>query len=109
VKQTNTSFTVFTLYACFVNPFLEDSFWRGCFKPTSWRLGLVDALFAGYHAVVLIPVVTPVFVGLSFLALMFVSWAFRNIYRVTGGLAIPLLTHIIADVAIFFSVRKILR
>ena len=109
VNLTSTSFTVFALYACLINPFLEESFWRGCFKPASWRPGPVDALFAGYHAVVLIPVFTPVFVGLSFLALMFVGWAFRNIYRLTDGLAIPLLTHIIADIAIFFAVWKIMQ
>ena len=71
--------------------------------------GPVDAFFAGYHAIVLIPVIKPVFVGLAFLALMFVGWAFRNIYRLTGGLAIPLLTHIVADVAILYAVWKLMQ
>ena len=109
VNLTHISFAVFALYACFVNPFLEESFWRGCFKHASWRPGLVDAFFAGYHAVVLIPVVTPVFGLLSFLALMFVGWAFRNIYRLTGGLAIPLITHVVADIAIFYAVWKLMQ
>ncbi len=109
VNLTNTSFTVFVLYSCFVNPFLEESFWRGCFKPKSWLPGPVDALFAGYHAIVLIPVVKPTFVLFSFAALMCVGWIFRNIYRLTGGLAIPLLTHIIADIAILYAVWKIMQ
>ena len=109
VDLKNTSFVVFALYACFVNPFLEESFWRGCFKPGLWSLNPVDALFAGYHAVVLIPVIQPVFVLLSFTALMCVGWIFRNIYRLSGGLAIPLLTHIVADIAIFYAVWKIMQ
>ena len=109
VNLTNTSFTIFALYACIVNPFLEESFWRGCFKPGLWSLNPVDALFAGYHAIVLIPVVKPIFVLLSFMALMCVGWIFRNIYRLTGGLAICLLTHIVADIAILYAVWKIMQ
>ena len=109
VNLTNTSFAVFALYSCFVNPLLEESFWRGCFKPGSWIPSYIDALFAGYHAIVLIPVVKPTFVLLSFMALMCVGWLFRNIYRLTGGLLIPLLTHIIADIAILYAVWKIMQ
>ena len=109
VNLTYTTFTLFALYSCFINPFLEESFWRGCFKPRSWTPNLIDALFAGYHAVVLIPVVKPVFVLLSFMALMCVGWAFRNIYRLTGSLSIGLLTHIVADIAILWAVWKIMQ
>ena len=109
VNLTDTSFTVFALYACLINPFLEESFWRGCFKPGSWIPNPIDALFAGYHAIVLIPVVKPIFVLLCFMALMFVGWIFRNIYRLTGGLAIPLLTHIVADIAILYGIWKIMQ
>lgn len=108
VNLTNRSFVVFALYACVVNPFLEESFWRGCFKFKSWMPNYVDAFFAGYHAIVLIPVVKPIFVLLSFIALTTVGWLFRNIYRLTGGLAICLLTHIIADIAILWAVWKIM-
>ncbi len=109
VNLTHTSFTVFTLYACFVNPFLEESFWRGCFKPGSWIPSYIDALFAGYHAILLIPVVRSIFVLLAFMALMCVGWMFRNIYRLTSGLAISLLTHIVADIAILYAVWKIMQ
>jgi membrane protease YdiL (CAAX protease family) len=109
VNLTNTSFTVFALYACFINPFLEESFWRGCFNPGAWPPSYIDALFSGYHAIVLIPVVKPIFVLLAFMALMCVGWVFRNIYRLTGGLVIPLLTHIVADIAILYAVWKIMQ
>jgi membrane protease YdiL (CAAX protease family) len=109
VNLTNTSFAIFALYACFVNPFLEESFWRGCFKPGSWIPSYIDALFAGYHAILLIPVVRSIFVLLAFMALMCVGWIFRNIYRLTSGLAISLLTHIVADIAILYAVWKIMQ
>ena len=109
VNLSDVSFTVFVFYACLVNPFLEESFWRGCFKPASWRPVPIDVLFAWYHTILLIPVLKPGFVVLSFVALMLVSWIFRNIYRLTGGLAIPLLIHIVADISIFFAVWKIIQ
>ena len=109
INLTGTSFTFFAVYACPINPFFEESFWRGCFKPGSWVPSPIDALFAGYHAIVLIPVVKPIFVLLSFTAMMFVGWIFRNIYRITGGLAIPLLTHIVADIAIIYAIWKIMQ
>jgi membrane protease YdiL (CAAX protease family) len=109
VNLTNISFAIFALYACFVNPFLEESFWRGCFKPGSWIPSYIDALFAGYHAILLIPVVRSIFVLLAFMALMCVGWIFRNIYRLTSGLAISLLTHIVADIAILYAVWKIMQ
>lgn len=109
VGLSDVCFAVFAIYSCFVNPFLEESFWRGCFKTKSCMPGPIDALFAGYHAIVMLPVVKPVFVILSFLALAFVSWAFRMIYRLTGGLAIPIAIHIIADVAILGALWKIMQ
>lgn len=109
LSLSNNSFAVFALYCCLVNPILEELFWRGCFKHDSWHPGLSDALFAGYHAVILMPVINSMFAVLSFLALMFVGWSFRNIYRLTGGLAIPLLAHLIADIAILYSVWKLIQ
>ncbi len=109
VGLSNVSFTAFALYACFVNPFLEESFWRGCFKPKSWLPGPVDVLFAGYHAVVMFPVAKPAFVIFSFLALAFVGWIFRQFYRLTGGLAIPVLIHIVADITIVWAMWQIMQ
>lgn len=109
VNLTHAPFILFAAYACLVNPFLEESFWRGCFKPRSWPPNLVDALFAGYHAMILLPLIKPAFVVLSFMVLMCVGWVFRNIYRLTGGLAICLLTHTIADIAIFYTIWEIMQ
>jgi membrane protease YdiL (CAAX protease family) len=108
VHLSNASFAFFVVYSCFVNPILEESFWRGCFPGQSQLPGWVDGLFAGYHAVILIPVVRPVFVLLSFPALSGVSWIFRMLYRRTGGLAIPLVSHLVADIAILWAVWKMI-
>ncbi|MHC4524046.1 MAG: CPBP family glutamic-type intramembrane protease [Planctomycetota bacterium] len=109
INLTGTSFIVFALYACFVNPFLEESFWRGCFNSKAVMPNIVDVLFAGYHALAVFPVLKPVFVFLIFLTMAFVGWLFRTLYRISCGLAIPLLTHIIADIAILYAVWKIIQ
>ena len=102
-------FTLFAVYACLVNPILEESFWRGCLKNNSRCPSGVDMLFAGYHALAVFPVLKPVFVVFVFTAMVFVGWLFRSLYRLTGGLFVPLMTHIIADIAILFAIRKIIQ
>jgi membrane protease YdiL (CAAX protease family) len=105
----NVSFILFAIYASIVNPFLEESFWRGCFNSGALHPNVIDMLFAGYHALVVSPVLKAPFVLLVFLAMIFVGWFFRMLYRITGGLAIPLLTHIIADIAILFAIWRIMQ
>jgi len=100
---------VFSLYACLVNPVLEEAFWRGRFEKGSIRPNSVDALFAGYHVLAVAPVAKPVFAVLLFAALIFVAWLFRQLYRLTGGLLIPFLTHVIADIAILYAIWHISR
>ena len=102
-------FAVFAVYACLINPFLEESFWRGCFKSRSVLPTPVDALFAGYHAIAVYPAVKPVFAVFLFFVMTFVGWLFRYLYNFTGGLLIPLLTHIIADIAILYAFWMIMQ
>ncbi len=101
-------FKLFAVYACLVNPFLEESFWRGCFKNDTRWPSFVDVLFAGYHGLAVFPVLNTGFVLFIFAAMVFVGWIFRTLYRVTGGLLIPLVTHIIADIAILWALWKII-
>jgi membrane protease YdiL (CAAX protease family) len=98
---------LFALYACFVNPILEEAFWRGSFDKRSIWPNPIDALFAGYHAVAISPVVKPLFAVLLFAALVFTAWLFRQLYRLTGGLLIPFITHVIADIAILYAIWSI--
>lgn len=100
---------VFAIYACFVNPVLEEAFWRGSFSKGSIWPNPIDALFAGYHAVAIAPVVKPLFAAFIFAALVFVAWLFRQLYRLTGGLLIPFVTHVIADIAILYAIWTITR
>lgn len=109
VGLSKIAFCVFAFYACLVNPFLEESFWRGCFQPTLKRPAFIDLFFGGYHAIIVIPVLKLPFVILTFALMACVSWIFRNIYRLAGGLAIPLGIHIIADIAILAAVWKIIQ
>lgn len=101
-------FIAFAAYACLLNPILEESFWRGAFNNPSLLPAPVDALFSGYHALVVIPVLKAPYVVLLFLAMLTVGWLLRTLARLTGGLLIPLLTHTIADIAILCAIWKLI-
>lgn len=100
-------FFLFAVYACLVNPLLEEAFWRGCFRNRSHWPTAVDGLFAGYHALAVVPIVTPVFAAGVFAAMTFVGWLFRALARRSGGLLVPVLTHLVADAAILYAVWRI--
>lgn len=102
-------FIFFAAYAYLVNPFLEESFWRGCFKNETRRPNAIDMLFAGYHALAVFPVLKLPFVCFVFAAMTVVGWLFRTLYRHTGGLLTPLLLHIIADISILYAIWKIMQ
>lgn len=101
-------FLFFAIYACLINPLLEEAFWRGCFRNQSFAPDFIDVLFSGYHALAVTCVIRAPFVVFVFLAMVGVGWLFRLVYRKTGGLLIPLLTHCIADIAILYAVWKII-
>lgn len=107
LRFDETLFIIFALYVCLVNPILEESFWRGCFTPGTLMPNYIDAFFAGFHLLIISRLVKLPYMVCAFLGLAFVGWFFRLIYRHTGGLLIPWLTHLIADAAILFAVWKI--
>lgn len=102
-------FLIFAAYACLVNPILEEAFWRGGFENRSPRPTAVDAAFAAYHALAVVPILKPHFVLLVFAAMTFVAWLFRALARRTGGLLTPYLVHLAADIAILAALWSIIR
>ncbi len=90
----------FVAYYALVNPPLEEAFWRGWLRSPSRAPAPVDALFAGYHALVL-----PLFIGwpwvvLAFACLVGAAWLWRRLAQRCGGLAIPAVSHLVADVSV---------
>lgn len=92
-------------YFCVANSTLEESFWRGCLGSGSRGLETNDLMFAGYHALVLLAFTDPVWTLPVFVACAFAGWLWRRLRVTTGGLAVPITTHVIADVSIAVAVH----
>jgi membrane protease YdiL (CAAX protease family) len=95
---------VFAVYSVTLHPVLEETFWRGML-PDHWTS---DALFAGFHLLVLFPLVQAVWLPVVFFALFAAAAIWRAQVRRTGGLLVPVLTHAMADLGILLAVRGLL-
>ena len=92
-----------------ITPWIEELFWRG--RLSAGRLGTgrrgldaSDILFAGYHVLVLLKFLQWPWTVLAFVSLAAVAWAWRWAMRATGGLAIPVVTHAVADISTMIAV-----
>jgi membrane protease YdiL (CAAX protease family) len=93
------------IYFCIANSTLEEFFWRGRLMSHTVRPVGGDFLFAGYHAFVLLAFANPIWTIPVFVACAFAAWLWRMLRLATGGLAVPIITHIIADVSIAVAVQ----
>lgn len=94
----------FAAYSLIANPALEELFWRGLLADPRPGPAPVDLLFAGYHALVLMLFLPGLWVLLAVTALAAASWIWRRTAASSGGLAIPWLTHLAADLAVVIGV-----
>ena len=94
----------FVLYFVVVHPVMEEAFWRHHLMRTSTRPHWLDAAFAGYHVPVLLLFITPAWTALSFVLLAGVAWVWRVLSDRSGGLAIPVFSHALADLSIMCAV-----
>lgn len=94
----------FIAYFALVNPFLEEYFWRGYLGDATHKFYIYDAVYAGYHALVLIGKAHLISIMFSIAALMFAGWFWRQIAREDHGLLAPALGHMAADFMILAAV-----
>ncbi len=90
----------FAAYYVLVNPLLEEAFWRGWLASDARHPSAIDALFSGYHAAVLVLFVDWPWVLFAFACLATAAWLWRRIVMRRGGLAIPVVSHLVADVSV---------
>lgn len=91
---------VFSAYFVSLHPVLEEMFWRGVMAPESSKTEFVDIAFGAYHVLVLIHFLKLPWVMIAYLILVLVSWMWRYIADRFGGLAVPVVSHIIAGAGI---------
>lgn len=94
------SWYFFVVYFSTVQPFLEELYWRGYLDSKHRYLCWSDLAFAGYHMLVLVWFIKLPWLAASFIVLSIAAWAWRYAAGKLGGLAVPLLSHIVADTSI---------
>jgi len=95
-----TSWHFFMVYFSTVHPFMEELYWRGYLDSKHEYLSWPDLAFAGYHIFVLVWFIKLPWVAASFLVLSVAAWAWRYAVHKLGGLAVPLLSHMVSDISI---------
>lgn len=95
---------IFVFYSITIHPLLEESFWRGL-MPDRW---ISDALYAGFHMLVLYTLIHPGWLPLAFFVLFFAASVWRLLVRKTGGLVLPVLTHALADLGVILAVNGLI-
>jgi hypothetical protein len=105
--NSSASWLAFITYLSLVNPLIEEYFWRGVLGSNSKKPYIGDAVYAGYHALVLWGKVYPVMILSAFIVLTSVGWFWRQISREDEGLLAAVLGHIVADFSILFVVYLI--
>jgi len=101
---TKAAWPAFIAYFCLINPWLEEIYWRGYLGDSAIRPILNDALFAGYHVLVLASFVRWPWLIAVLAGLMVAGWLWRQQARRTGGLLAPMISHFLADAGVFVAV-----
>ncbi len=87
-------------YFGLVHPFLEQLHWA----PLRAETPLAHFMFAGYHMLVLHSLLSPPWLPAAFIVLVAASFAWQRLRVQSGGLAIPVASHILADAGLVAAV-----
>ncbi len=102
---TKHSWPYFAVYFCLVNAVIEELFWREYLGSDCINVQLNDILFGGYHVLVLLAFISPIWTVLVLIACTFAGWLWRMLRKLSGGLVLPICTHVIADIGIILAVH----
>ena len=94
------SWFFFMIYFSIIQPFLEELYWRGYLQSNHRYFSWTDLAFAGYHMLVLGLFIKPAWLVIAFIVLTGAAWVWRYIADKLGGLVVPLLSHVAADISI---------
>jgi len=101
---TGPGLVIFLWYFAIAGSWLEEAYWRGLLFRSSRGLVLRDVLFAGYHVLVLRLFLDWPWVLVSAVTLTITAWIWRQVARRCGGMVVPGLSHLTADVGIVLAV-----
>ena len=97
------SWIIFMIYFSTAQPLLEEIYWRGYLESAKKYFSWTDIAFAGYHVLVLAYFIKFPWLILAFIVLNIAACIWRIMALSFKGLAIPLLSHIVADISIILA------
>ncbi len=98
----------FILYSALVNPWLEEIFWRSWLGSLEVQPVFTDAVFGGFHLIILTPFLPPFWLAAAFIILSASGWMWRQVIRTERSMLASTLFHMAADVSILLVIRSIL-
>ncbi|MBI9048159.1 MAG: CPBP family intramembrane metalloprotease [Anaerolineaceae bacterium] len=101
---THNTWWIFILYYSFINPIIEEIYWRGYLGSDTKKLTFSDFCYAGYHPLVFIRFVDWPWAIIEFFALLAVAWLWRMLVKKYDGLLLPLVMHFSADIGIVIAI-----
>jgi hypothetical protein len=104
IGLNSSSWFAFIAYFSLVNPFVEEYFWRGILGSGTKNLHIIDAVYAGYHTLVLWGRVHPASILFAVIILTSAGWLWRQFSRENGGLLAAVLGHMVADFSILMVI-----
>jgi membrane protease YdiL (CAAX protease family) len=109
LRLSGFSWWVFAAYYVTVHPVLEEVFWRGYLPGVRRSPVASDVAFAGYHVPVLCLFIKLPWVLVSFGALWFASWSWRQLTARYSGLGVAIASHAVADLSVIAVVEYLIR
>ncbi len=96
---SGAGFTVMVFYFGLVHPLLEQIHWA----PLRESAPLGHFAFAGYHMLVLYSLMKAPWLAVCFVVLVTASLLWRRMARESGGLVLPVVSHVAADLGIMIA------
>jgi hypothetical protein len=95
-----TGWYLFVALLVSFHPLLEELFWRDALDSGSAWIDIADIAFAAYHVIVLTSFLKIPWVIFVTFVLVMISWVWRRTAKRTGGLIVPLISHVAAGFGI---------
>ena len=109
IGLNNSTWPGFIAYFSLVNPLIEEYFWRVYLGSTIKGIHVVDLIYAGYHALILIDKVSVTATLFAIACLTFAGWFWRQTKREDNGLLAPVLGHMAADFSICMAIYLLVK
>lgn len=105
---TARAWPAFVAYMCLTTPWLEERYWRSWLGRSGRPVFETPAWFAGYHLLVLMPILGPAWLGLVFASLASAGWGWQRLMRFRDGFHWAVFCHSVADLSVMLAASWLL-